>query len=76
MDPIEKIMRMAPEGTIWLCTACGKTAEDTYGIEGKHSHGWDESCMLNCELVDKLTMKPITEDRARKLIRKQLGSDN
>ncbi len=42
--------RHAPNGTIWVCQACGKTAQDRYGIEGEHSHGWDESCMLNAVL--------------------------
>ena len=45
-DPI------APEGKLWVCGACGKTATNRYGEEG----GWDESCMLNSGLhdVDKL----------------------
>jgi hypothetical protein len=45
--------RRAPEGQLWVCCACGKTAEDRYGFEGEHSHGWDESCMLNARLFDK-----------------------
>ena len=41
--------RYAAPGFIWQCQACGKTSEtDAYGIEGKHSYGWDESCSLNC----------------------------
>lgn len=39
--------RQAPAGHIWQCHACGKTAEDLYGIIGEHSYGWDESCVLN-----------------------------
>lgn len=42
--------RIAPEGAIWVCGACGKTAKDRYGIEGEKSRGWDESCMLNAVL--------------------------
>lgn len=42
--------RHAADGTIWVCGACGKTAKDRYGIEGEHSPGWDESCMLNAVL--------------------------
>lgn len=42
--------RMAPEGSVWVCAACGKTARDRYGIVGEHSHGWDESCALNAVL--------------------------
>jgi len=45
--------RMAPDGSIWVCRRCGKTAEDRYGIEGKHSYGWDESCTLNAVLCPK-----------------------
>lgn len=45
--------RMAPEGQIWVCFACGKMAEDHYGIDGWHSAGWDESCVLNSQLVEK-----------------------
>ena len=37
----------APEGKIWVCGACGKTAKDPCGDEG----GWDESCFLNCYLI-------------------------
>lgn len=52
----ERKDRMAPDGQIWVCGACGKTAEDRYGIEGEHSRGWDESCMLHAVLCyDKLT---------------------
>ena len=42
--------RIAPAGAIWVCAACGKTAKDRYGLEGKHSFGWDESCALNAVL--------------------------
>jgi hypothetical protein len=41
-DPI------APEGFVWVCGACGKWTKDRYGSE----RGWDESCMLNSNLVD------------------------
>jgi len=39
--------RMAPEGTIFVCGACGKISKDMYGEE---SSSWDESCMLNSVL--------------------------
>lgn len=29
----------APEGTIWICPACGKSARDRYGA-------WDVSCAM------------------------------
>jgi hypothetical protein len=39
---------------IWVCGACGKTAEyDSFGLEGKRSYGWDESCMMNSVLCHK-----------------------
>ncbi len=47
--------RIAPPGKIWMCAACGKKARDRFGIEGWHSRGWDESCMLNAVLVDEDT---------------------
>lgn len=42
--------RYAPDGQIWVCSACGKIARDLYGLEGEHSQGWDESCVLNAVL--------------------------
>ena len=41
---------IAPEGTIYVCGACGKTSEDRFGMVGEHSYGWDESCMMNSVL--------------------------
>ena len=40
-------VRMAPEGTIYVCAACGKTSRDCYGDPGT---SWDESCSLNSVL--------------------------
>lgn len=45
----------APEGTIWVCGACGKTSRWQYGFDpllsrAEASPGWDESCMLNAVL--------------------------
>lgn len=50
--------RIAPDDGIWVCAACGKTAVDRYGMEGPHSHGWDESCMLNAVLCDRDGIEP------------------
>lgn len=53
--------RFAPSGAIWVCGACGKTAQDRYGIHGEHDHGWDESCTLNsilCRNDDTLKRGP------------------
>lgn len=46
--------RIAKPGTIWVCSACGKTARDRYGIEGEHDRGWDESCMLKALLCHEV----------------------
>ena len=45
--------KIAEEGNLWVCLACGKTSESKYGISGKHSYGWDVSCMMNAEEVSK-----------------------
>lgn len=50
--------RMAPADGIWVCAACGKTAEDRYGQKGVHSYGWDESCMLNAVLCKREGVVP------------------
>lgn len=57
LSPEEMKKRRAPAGMIWQCGACGKRAEDQYGIIGWHSYGYDESCMLNCTLVKDSTQK-------------------
>ncbi len=41
---------IAPEGQIWVCGACGKTAKDQYGPPNAHFQ-WDVSCVLNSILV-------------------------
>ncbi len=41
---------VAPEGSLYVCMACGKTSKDWYGFQAI-SPGWDESCTLNCDLV-------------------------
>lgn len=50
--------RFAPNDGIWVCGACGKTAIDRYGMEGIHSSGWDESCMLNAVLCKRDGITP------------------
>lgn len=51
----------APEGKLWVCTACGKTARWKYGflddgtpkggpIDQEASPGWDVSCTMNSQL--------------------------
>lgn len=38
---------IAPEGTIYVCQACGKKSKNLHGSE---QSSWDESCMLNAVL--------------------------
>lgn len=45
----------APEGQIWVCNACGKTARVRWRFED--SKGWDESCMLNATLCFESSLK-------------------
>ncbi len=42
--------RIANEGYVFQCQACGKKSRDMYGNE-PISYGWDESCVLNSALV-------------------------
>lgn len=48
---------MAPEGTVWVCAACGKRSRDRYGTK-PIDWNWDVSCTLNAMLcrVDSLVM--------------------
>lgn len=39
--------RLAPPGTVWVCSACGKTNRDRFATS---DFGWDESCMLRSVL--------------------------
>jgi len=48
--PKPKYPDVAPEGTIYVCGACGKTSKNICGDEPENSLGWDESCMLNAVL--------------------------
>jgi hypothetical protein len=41
---------VAPEGHVFVCTACGKTSPDRYGDDPLTMKGWDVSCMLNARL--------------------------
>ena len=49
----------APEGQIYVCSACGKTSRSNWGWDpetGKHdniSDGWDSSCMTHAVLVSE-----------------------
>lgn len=72
------IERYAPTGRIWLCMMCGKTAKDCFTNE----RGWDESCALNCILVDEATKQPtelevqaFVQERERQLQRMNADFD-
>lgn len=60
------IERYAPEGRIWLCMMCGKTAKDCFTDE----RGWDESCAMNCMLVDEATKQP-TESEVQAFVQER-----
>lgn len=53
----------APAGKVWLCMMCGKTTKDCYSDE----RGWDESCVMNCILVDETTKQP-TEAEVKEFV--------
>ena len=40
---------VAPEGQVFVCSACGKRSKDRYGDQAI-DHWWDESCMLHAVL--------------------------
>lgn len=41
--------KVAEDGQLFVCRACGKTSKDLYGGDG--SYGWDASCSMNAVLV-------------------------
>jgi hypothetical protein len=43
---------VAPEGFVFVCSACGKRSRDKFGTQ-PISSGWDESCMLNAMLCEE-----------------------
>lgn len=47
----------APDGQVYVCTACGKRSKDCYG-EKPISKGWDVSCTMHALLCfeDKLVL--------------------
>lgn len=56
---------IAPDGQVYVCGACGRTARDKYN----GPRGWDESCMLNAvlcylnpEMVDGQSMWRAVEE--------------
>lgn len=58
---------MPPQGTIFICAACGKRSRTRFGFDGQNlrvgpSQGWDESCMLNAVLVQEDSIVFAEED--------------
>lgn len=49
--------RLANDGYVFVCSACGKRSRDRYGNK-PISRGWDESCALNCVLVREYPDNP------------------
>lgn len=41
--------KIAPQGQVYVCTACGKKSRDLYG-DNPLNYGWDASCVLNAVL--------------------------
>lgn len=41
--------RIAPEGQVYVCNACGKRSKDLYGKQ-KIDFWWDESCAIHAVL--------------------------
>jgi hypothetical protein len=48
-----------PDGTIWVCAACGKESEDRVNAIGPRSGGWDESCFLKAVLCEVSSIRRI-----------------
>jgi epoxyqueuosine reductase QueG len=52
--------RRAPDGHVYVCGACGKVSHWRYGFDEAEKNdatpGWDESCAMNCGLVDVSTI--------------------
>jgi hypothetical protein len=38
----------------FVCAACGKKSATKYGLDGERDSGWDESCMLNSVLCERI----------------------
>jgi len=51
-------MKPAPEGAIYVCGACGKTARIPYDFK-------DVSCVVNCVLVKESSIKRDTDGRVK-----------
>jgi hypothetical protein len=54
-EGVRAIDAAAPEGAVWICTACGKRASSL--TDGGIDHGWDESCMMHAVLCDAASVE-------------------
>jgi hypothetical protein len=52
--------KRAPEGSVYVCGACGKVSRWRYGVDDKNRNdatpGWDESCAMHCVLVSEASI--------------------
>ena len=55
---------LAPMGTIFVCSACGRRSRSRYGTVDADS-GWDESCSTHAHLWDEAGME-VTNGRVTK----------
>ena len=46
---------IAPEGAVYVCSACGKRSRDKYGNQAIDRE-WDESCSLNSILCEEASL--------------------
>lgn len=67
---------LCPDGTRWVCGACGKTSRTRYGwthpggdklvTERACDDGWDSSCMMNAVLCTPEAGKTLEEAKAER----------
>lgn len=50
----EDVNALAPEGQVYVCTACGKVSRTVSGFDDDNNHvadwGWDVSCTMRATL--------------------------
>jgi len=55
----------APEGCIYVCTACGKTSHTRTGMDARGRNigmpGWDSSCYSNSALIREADIEERSE---------------
>lgn len=58
--------RIAPEGFLWVCHACGKTSRDRYGGPDAMPW-WDSSCAINSGLHRESALVRGPDGRVREI---------